>query len=145
MKKIILYLITILCIGCTKENVCPPLPKVKVEIVLYTVFPEQNPQNKGFIICKGKNAGYGGVVVVTAYPPGTYRAFELSAPHLPRGVNTILTVDEQGLKAICPADGAEFMLSTGMPLVSGTTTSPCGLIEYSAVSMPSEGIILIKN
>lgn len=140
---IILALITLT--SCQKNKQCPPLPNAKVNITLYTAIPAQNPNNKGYVECRGKQTGYGGVVVVSSYTLGTYRAFELSAPHLPRSKKTILEIQEDGMRAVCPADGAEFMLANGMPLSTGQNVSPCSMIEYIVVSVPNEGVIMIKN
>lgn len=129
---------------CKNERTCPSYIYSKVYIDLCIDIPSENPNSNGYVECRGECAGYGGVVVVPSYDGG-YRAFELSAPHLPRNPQNVLTICPDGMRALCQTDSSFFMLSNGLPLSEGKSISPCPLVEYMVFYDEANRVISIRN
>ncbi len=136
---------SLMLISCDKiATHCPPYGQLRVEIDLCIDIPAQNPHINGYVEYRGTNAGYGGVVVVPSYVASGFRAFELSAPHLPHIPENNLTICSDGMRAFCSTDSSFFMLSNGLPLSEGKCVSPCPLIEYMVTYDEVSRVISIR-
>ena len=124
---------------------CPSYGPLRVEIDLHIDIPSQNPYINGYVEYHGTNAGYGGVVVVPSYGASGFRAFELSAPHLPHTPDNLLTICDDAMRAFCPTDSSFFMLSNGLPLAEGKCVSPCPLVEYIVTYDETNRVISVRN
>lgn len=144
MKKIPALLFCLWVVSCGKVSTCPSDMATPVNFVLYVDMPSDNPWARGYVIRKGQGAGRGGVIVVPQ-ATGGFRAFELSAPHIGVSEKSTLQVSEDGMRLVCPADGSEFMMLNGMPLETGSTVSPCGLVEYRTAYSPTQRTVRVFN
>lgn len=130
LKYLIISFLIIYVSGCDNDQgrvTCMPRSYVNARYALNTpqMIPLQSPAGYVVLNPDGTNGGRGLIIVNTG---ARYLAFDRNAPHIcPTAKSTLEVVD--GLKVVCPEDGAEWMLNTGMPLKSETKGIP--LYQYT--------------
>ncbi|MRJ08273.1 hypothetical protein EDL98_09770 [Ornithobacterium rhinotracheale] len=89
------------------------------------LIPLQSPMGYVVLNPDGTNGGRGLIIVNT----GTrFLAYDRNAPQIcPTAKSTLEVVDD--IKVVCPENGAEWMLNTGMPINSATNGVP--LYQYA--------------
>lgn len=100
------------------------LPRVNFHAIYNLNLPLYNPLTlpNGFVELNpdGTNGPRGVIIINTGHG---YNAYDRNAPHIcPDNDTTLKVVD--GIKIVCPKDGAEWMLLTGQPLNDATQGYP---------------------
>lgn len=123
MKRNISYLLSAILLifsalnisSCgNREETVDCFPKVPINVILNLNLPAYiDLQNvNGWIYVNQQQSGTRGLIVVRT--TNGFKVFDRNAPHICPDNNTTLLVDN-GIKIICPKDGAEWILITGEP------------------------------
>ena len=102
--------------SCETDTHNDCVPRVNVSLVLNTNLPEYSVLNSPgrWIYVGGEGASTRGLIIVSI-GNDRYKAWDRNAPHLCPDVNTTLEVVD-GIKLVCPKDGAEWNINTGQPI-----------------------------
>ncbi|ADX68212.1 hypothetical protein [Weeksella virosa] len=102
--------------SCESDTHNDCVPRVNVSLTLNTNLPEYSVLNSPgrWIYVGGEGAGTRGLIIVSI-GNDRYKAWDRNAPHLCPDVNTTLEVVD-GIKIVCPKDGAEWNINTGQPI-----------------------------
>lgn len=142
LKLIIVSFLMICVSACNNDqgrSSCMPHSYVNARYSLNTpqLIPLQSPMGYVVLNPDGTNGGRGLILVNTG---ARFLAYDRNAPQIcPTAKSTLEVVD--GLRVVCPEDGAEWILNTGMPVNPATNGVP--LYQYA---VQREGnFILIFN
>ena len=99
----------------SREDTVACFPETDINVVLNLNLPAyQDLQTVGgWIYVDEQSSGTRGLIVVRTTTG--FKIFDRNAPHLCPDSSTTLSV-ENGIKIICPKDGAEWILLTGEPI-----------------------------
>ncbi|QAR31411.1 hypothetical protein EQP59_08690 [Ornithobacterium rhinotracheale] len=130
LKQIIVSFIMICVLSCSSDqgrSNCMPRSYVNARYSLNTpqLIPLQSPMGYVVLNPDGTNGGRGLIIVNTG---ARFLAYDRNAPQIcPMAKSTLEVVDD--IKVVCPENGAEWMLNTGMPINSATNGVP--LYQYA--------------
>jgi nitrite reductase/ring-hydroxylating ferredoxin subunit len=130
MKKVSLFLlsfITVLLLGCSKEENPNDIPVVAVNFVVNpnsTEYLELNAVN-GWVTVTG---GYRGIIIFRK-SLNEFAAFERACPYDWQQSDARIEVESSGITAICPHCSSKFILLDGSPF---NGPSPYPLKPYLA-------------
>lgn len=122
-----------------REETVRCFPDVPVNVILNLNLPAYYElQNvNGWIYVNEQQAGTRGIIVVRT--TNGFKIYDRNAPHLCPGNDTTLQV-ENGIRIVCPQDGAEWILITGEP-IKNAQISP----KTYRYNLDPRGILTIFN
>lgn len=122
-----------------REETVRCFPDVPVNVILNLNLPAYYElQNvNGWIYVNEQQAGTRGLIVVRT--TNGFKIYDRNAPHLCPGNDTTLRV-ENGIRIVCPQDGAEWILITGEP-IKNVQISP----KTYRYNLDPSGILTIFN
>ncbi len=122
-----------------REETVRCFPDVPVNVILNLTLPAYYElQNvNGWIYVNEQQAGTRGLIVVRT--TNGFKIYDRNAPHLCPGNDTTLQV-ENGIRIVCPQDGAEWILITGEP-IKNAQISP----KTYRYNLDPSGILMIFN
>jgi nitrite reductase/ring-hydroxylating ferredoxin subunit len=122
-----------------REETVRCFPDVPVNVILNLTLPAYYElQNvNGWIYVNEQQAGTRGLIVVRT--TNGFKIYDRNAPHLCPGNDTTLQV-ENGIRIVCPQDGAEWILITGEP-IKNAQISP----KTYRYNLDPSGILTIFN
>lgn len=122
-----------------REETVRCFPDVPVNVILNLKLPAYYElQNvNGWIYVNEQQAGTRGLIVVRT--TNGFKIYDRNAPHLCPGNDTTLQI-ENGIRIVCPQDGAEWILITGEP-IKNAQISP----KTYRYNLDPSGILTIFN